>query len=174
MPEARILIWDNKSDQDMVDFLKSLKTPFVSGIEFSKSNIGWGTAVNRMIGWLKYWPADYVLISNNDVEYKDGWFEKLVDLYEKYPNIGIMGVWKHTSHGVRIDHGDLVEKDDMPAVGWLMKRSVLDDIGVFPEKGPCSTKGGNGEDSHYVNLAREKGYWVAAPKEDVATHIDGY
>lgn len=176
VPYANFIVYDNDSDEGyfglgMFEYLNSLdKEKF--RVIFSTNNDGWGSAVNFALTCTI--DTEMILISNNDVEYKDGWFEKLLDLYEKYPQIGIMGVWKHQAHGVHKDYGDMEERDDMPAVGWLMKKSIIDDIGNFPERGPCATKGGNGEDSHYVNMAKQKGYLICAPKEDVAIHIDGY
>lgn len=173
VPHARIFIYDNDSTEEgMQQWLTDTIQDGVSEIYYSAENKGWAGAVNSV---LEEGPLnEFILLTNNDVEYYDGWYEKLLSLYEKYPQVGIMGVWKHRAHGVSKDHGDLVEKDDMPATGWLMKKSILDDVGPIPERGPCSTKGGNGEDTNYVNMVKQKGYLIGAPKEDVAIHIDGY
>lgn len=193
VPQAKIVVFDNASTEaGMVDYLLNdfrKREPMQTAVVEHPRNEGWACAVNKSLGALKgiytlrkdgelhiinpSWlnDTDYILVSNNDVEYQDGWYEKLVALYEKYPQVGVMGVWKHKAHGVSKNHGDLLEKDDMPAVGWLMKKVILDEIGPIPERGPCSTKGGNGEDSNYVNMVRAKGYWIAAPTEDVAIHL---
>lgn len=171
-PTAKIIIYDNAStDEGVIQAIKDYGMTQDVTVIFGEKNLGWAGAVNEA---MKDVDTEFVLISNNDVEYHNGWYNELLSLYEKYPQVGIMGVWKHTAHGISKDHGDLLEKDDMPAVGWLMKKSVIDEIGPIPERGPCSTKGGNGEDSNYVNMVRMNGYWIAAPKEDVAIHIDGY
>ena len=80
-------------------------------------------------------------------------------------------MWKHPAHGVQQDFGDLVKKDQMPAVAWLLKPKVIEDIGPMAEHGECLTKGGNGEDVTYCIKAEQKGYWVAGPKEDLEVHI---
>lgn len=181
VPNSRIVVIDNNSTEaGMKEYLVSLSTNFKSKdyglippafVIFNKENLGWAAAVNIA---LKHCITEYILVSNNDCIYSPGWYEKCLALYNKYEKIGILGVWKHRSHGVRQDLGDLVIKDDMPAVGWLLKRSLINIVGAFTEKGPCFTKGGNGEDTTYVLRTQEKGFVVAAPKEDVAQHIDGY
>lgn len=135
-------------------------------------NVGWGAAVNQA---LTHSTSEWVLISNNDCIYKRDWYEGAKALYDKYRDrIGILGLWKHIAHGTKQDLGDLVVKDDMPAVAWLLKRELIDKIGPFAEKGPCPTKGGNGEDTDYTQRAMAAGYWVCGPKDDLATHITGY
>lgn len=171
---TRFLVWDNKSDEPgMGEYLSSfaINDPHDSLITLSSTNAGWGAAVNQALRDVK---TEFVLISNNDVVYHPQWYETCLELYKNHPDLGILGVWKHTAHGVRADLGDMLVKDNMPAVGWLMKMSVIHDIGAFPEHGPSDIKGGNGEDTGYVIKAQEKRYLVAGPKEDVATHIDGY
>jgi glycosyltransferase involved in cell wall biosynthesis len=177
VPWARFFIIDNDSTEaGMYEYLKSVAGKNVKVI-MNGNNEGWGASVNEAIRLMDIeFPikTEFLLISNNDVVYQKDWFQKLFALYEKYPKVGIMGVWKHTAHGTREDFGDMVSKDNMPAVGWLLKRSVMSRLGFLPEHGPCETKGGNGEDTGYAMRALEQGYLVAAPKEDVAVHIDGY
>jgi glycosyltransferase involved in cell wall biosynthesis len=170
-PDTKYIIWDNNSDNLTKAMLSEWQQKNPSNIIFSKENIGWGKAINES---LKLVNSEYVLLSNNDVVYKKGWYEECIRLYEKYPKIGILGVWKHIAHGVKQDLGDILIKDDMPGCGWFMKKSILDEIGPIWEHGPCSTKGGNGEDSNYAGRVKEKGYWVCGPKDDVATHLTGY
>ena len=173
VPHARLCVWVNGTDQVLKDYVHSVVRD--EDVIECDENIGWGKAVNEAMSPMCFDPkTEYVLLSNNDVEYYDGWYEKCLALYEKYTKIGVLGVWRHTAHGVRQDLGDMMIKDDMPAVGWLMKRSVMNDIGPVAEHGPCPTKGGNGEDSNYTQRAIEKGYWVCGPNPDVANHLDGY
>lgn len=171
---TRFLVWDNKSDEPgMRQYLSNfaIDNPHDAYIVLCSDNLGWGEAVNRMLLEVK---TEYVLISNNDVIYKPNWYETLLELYAKYPNIGILGTWRHTSHGIREDRGDLLVLDDCPAVGWLLKMSVIKEIGDFATKGPCSTKGGNGEDTNYTMRAHDKRFLVACSKPDTSLHLDGY
>lgn len=172
--DTRVILFDNCSTEP--GFREYAYGEFRQTFPNSKyvwrvSNAGWGQAVNEALVDAK---TEHVLVSNNDVEYKPGWYEECLRLYAKYPKIGVLGVWKHIHHGVLEDKGDLIVKDQMPAVGWLLRRQFIDEMGAFPVHGPCATKGGNGEDVAYCIRAAQKGYMVAGPKEDVATHIDGY
>ena len=173
VPNANFIIYDNHSDEDgFEDYLRGLQfAPMKAHIILSDKNRGWGSAVNDALRWPK---TEFILVSNNDVIYNDGWFEKCVALYDKYSKIGVLGVWKHRAHGVKQDLGDLIVKDQMPAVGWLLKSSNIEKIGAFPEHGPCLTKGGNGEDVGFCIKTEQAGLWVCGPLEDVAIHIDGY
>ncbi len=172
--DIKVTLFDNYSNEaGFQDFaFKEFSKMFLHSVyTYRSSNVGWGKAVNEA---MKSVDTEYVLVSNNDVVYKPGWLETCIALLEKYPKLGVLGVWKHTAHGVLKDHGDLIEKDQMPAVGWLLRKSFVDEMGPFPEHGPCATKGGNGEDTAYCDRATQKGYMVAGPKDDVADHIDGY
>lgn len=175
VPFASLIVYDNASDEPgMKEYLREgeWRSKFLTNlVSLMPDNIGWAAAVNKVIHLAN---DEMVLISNNDCEYKDGWYETCLALFKKYPKLGICGVWKHINHGVDVDHGDMEERGDMPAVGWLIPRTVLEDVGDLEERGPCATKGGNGEDSDYVRRVREKGYLVGAPKEDVGEHITGY
>jgi hypothetical protein len=93
------------------------------------------------------------------------------------PNIGILGIWRHTSHG--FTQGGVMndwfrEMDDVPAVGWMLPKRAMEKVGLLVEKGPCFTKGGNGEDTYYVQRMKAAGFLTGVPANDLATHLDGY
>jgi GT2 family glycosyltransferase len=177
VPHAKLIVWDNGSTEDnMVDWLRvRVNEMFPTAILIeSKENVGWGAAVNACMEHVTK-DDDYILLSNNDVEYHDGWYERALAVYASYASkIGILALWKHTAHGVLVEHPGLVIKDQMPAVAWLVRKHVLYDVGAMSQHGPCETKGGNGEDVDYCIRVHQAGLWVCAPKEDLATHIDGY
>lgn len=172
-----IIVDNNSEGEQMREYLGGLEDLNKHSIHRLNQNLGWGGAVNfgLEIAAAKGCMNDgYILVSNNDVVYGPGWYEKLCFLYDKYPKIGILGAWKHTAHGVLEDRFDMVVKDQMPAVGWLLTTENIKLIGKFPEKGPCATKGGNGEDVEYCIRCAQAGLLVCGPKDDVADHIDGY
>lgn len=177
-PSTQFIIIDNNSEgQDMREYLNDLEDLNKRSVYRLGENLGWGAAVNYgldLAGIKGCFDDGYILVTNNDVIYEEGWYEKLLFLYEKYQNIGILGVWKHTAHGVLEDRFDMVVKDQMPAVGWLLTPQNIKKIGLFPVHGPCATKGGNGEDCAYCTRCSEAGLLVCGPKDDVAQHIDGY
>jgi GT2 family glycosyltransferase len=170
-PNAEIIVYDNHSTEaGFYEWLLQDGFKHPHQVIMNDKNDGWGKAVNDA---LRFSNTEYILVSNNDVIYHDGWYEKCLQAYKDNLKLGILGVWKHPAHGVLETRGNLVIKDQMPAVGWLLKRSVINDIGAFKENGPANMKGGNGEDVDYCIRTREKGYMVAGLLEDVGKHIDG-
>lgn len=171
----RFIIVDNHSTEEgMDDFLKDMADLKKTFVIRRPQNDGWAMAVNDALGLSR---AQYLMVSNNDVEYSLGFHQKMFNAFEKYPKIGLLGAWRHTSHGFFVNGiKDEVfrEMDDVPAVCWLMPKRAMETIGMLHERGPCFTKGGNGEDSHYVNMTRQAGFLVGVTGEDVATHLDGY
>lgn len=176
---TQYIIVDNNSDEyGMREYLTELEDLNKHSVYRLAQNLGYGGAVNYglEVASVKGCLTDdwMILISNNDVIYEPEWYQKLLHLYERYPNVGVMGVWKHTAHGVLEDRVDLIIKDQMPAVGWLLTPATIKHLGRFPEHGPCATKGGNGEDVTYCIRCAQAGLLVAGPAKDVAQHIDGY
>jgi GT2 family glycosyltransferase len=185
----RFIIVDNASTEDGVKyFLDYLKKKYRAIIVSLPENHGWGSAVNAGIGISM---APYILLSNNDVEYKYDFHRNMLSIFNKAlllpPNreskgIGILGAWRHTAHGIvegGVYNDDFVEMDNVPAVAWMLSKEAMIEIGMLPEHGPCDTKGGNGEDTEYVMRMKDKGYLVGVPKialneETLAHHIDGY
>lgn len=172
----RFIIVDNRStEKGFKEFLDDLYD-YAGNIFIIRrdKNDGWGMAVNDALGISR---APYLLISNNDVVFNLGFMDTLKDTMLRVPNIGILGVWRHTSHSfVRngVQNEWFREMDNVPAVGWFIPKNAMEKVGMLPEHGPCFTKGGNGEDTAYVNRMRDAGFLVGVCKEDIAKHVDGY
>lgn len=173
VPKAKFIFVDNNSTDGTKEMFKEAENAKYTIILRDK-NEGWGVAINEALVYIDYHnlKSDYILLSNNDVEYSEDWYSKATTLYEKYPDIGILGLWKHKNHGVYRDYGDMVTKDQMPATCWLLKPEIIKDLGPIAEKGECLTKGGNGEDVDYCIKAENKGYLIAGPVPDLAIHLD--
>ena len=175
----RIIIVDNGSTEIGVkDFLIELQREFPIFLVMKPNNKGWGQAVNDALGLSR---AEYIFLSNNDVEYTGDFHNTMLKAFGSplpgINHIGILGVWRHTAHGL-VKDGVVTtffdEMDNVPAVGWMMPKRAMEEVGMINENGPCFTKGGNGEDTAYVNRMKEAGYLVGVTKNDIATHIDGY
>ena len=176
VPNAKFIFVDNASTDGTREAFEKAGYNKNHVVILKEKNEGWGSAVNEALAYIDFHnlKADYILVSNNDVEYFDDWYQKAWTLYDKYPQIGILGLWKHKNHGVIKDYGDLVTKDQMPGTCWLLRPEVITYLGPMKENGACPTKGGNGEDVYYCIKAEQNGLWVAGPKEDLAIHLDGY
>lgn len=176
----RLIIVDNASTENGVsEFLDELRMHYGAYVVSCPLNKGWGAAVNTGIGISQ---APYVLLCNNDIEFKPDFLTPMFVAFERHPNIGILGAWRHIHHGVvqgGVQDDTFVEMDNVPAVAWLLPKSAMIEIGFVPEHGACDTKGGNGEDTGYVLKMKESGRLVgvtacAVGEEKLAHHIDGY
>lgn len=179
----RFIVVDNRSlEAGMDEFLNDLysNVPNASGKVFlirRNKNDGWAAAVNDALGLSR---AEYVFLSNNDVEYSYEFYKRMFDIFSHQSEIGILGVWRHTAHAfLNANKGGVQnewfrEMDNLPAVGWMIPRKAINQIGVLSEHGPCFTKGGNGEDVDYCMRMINAGFKIGVPSEDLGCHLDGY
>ena len=171
----RFIIVDNHSTvEGMESFLNDMSHYQKVFILRRPLNEGWAAAVNDALGLSQ---AEYVLLSNNDVQYTEGFWIHMFDAIKQNPSIGILAGWRHTAHGLvagGVQNESFDEMDNVPAVCWLMPKKAMADVGMLNVHGPCATKGGNGEDTDYVMRMKWKGYLTGATKQDVCTHMDGY
>jgi GT2 family glycosyltransferase len=181
----RFIIVDNGStEKGVAEFLEDLRKQYQAYLVCCPNNKGWGEAVNNALGLSR---APYLMLLNNDVEFNVDFHRKMFESFEHQEKIGILGGWRHTSHGfvkdsLNLDHSVrkavnnewFREMDDVPGVCWLLPKIAMQVVGMLPERGACFTKGGNGEDSAYVVMMKQAGFLVGVTKEDVVNHIDGY
>ncbi len=171
----RFIVVDNGSTEKGVrEFLDDMKCLYRAFLVLLPENRGWSYATNNALGLSR---APFLFISDNDVEYSKDFHKKMFETFEHHPNIGILGVWRHTAHGFL--KGGIMdewfrEMDQVPGVGWMLPKAAMQEVGMFDERGTCLTKGGNGEDVDYVLRMREAGYFIGVTKEDLAQHITGY
>lgn len=175
----RLIIVDNLSTEEgmtqfLLDFPNMSTFPSKVFLLRRARNDGWAMAVNDALGLSR---AQNLLIINNDVEFDEGFDQTMLASLEAHPGVGLLGAWRHTSHGF-VEDGlqapDFREMGDVPAVAWMLRKQAMQDVGMLEEHGPCLTKGGNGEDSAYVTAMKAHGWLVGVTGKDVAHHIDGY
>jgi GT2 family glycosyltransferase len=172
----RFIIVDNHSlEEGVAEFLEEMSKYKNTFIIRRPTNDGWGAAVNDALGLSR---AEYVYISNNDVDYTNpGFHHSMLNILQENEQIGLLGVWRHTSHGFTRGAdltGAFRDMDNVPAVGWMLPKRAMEKVGMMIENGPCLTKGGNGEDTNYVMRMKEAGFLTGVPQTDLAIHIDGY
>ena len=177
-PGSHTIVVNNDKEQDTWDYLDNLaREQWPQMALLYRSNDGWGAAMNDAFrSWPQWGNFEYVLESNNDVEYVPGWVALAQQMMDSHPEIGILGGFKHPYHGTRETLPDgLVIKDDMPACAWFMRSKDLKEFLPFPEHGACKTRGGNGEDVAFRDKVQNKlGRWICGTTQDWAIHIDGY
>ena len=81
--DVQIIVADNASTDDSVDFLKN-NYPDISLVLLDK-NFGFAEGYNLS---LKQVEAEYYIILNSDIEVTENWIPPLIDLLEKNPEIG--------------------------------------------------------------------------------------
>ncbi len=82
-PGARVVLADNASTDDSVEFVKT-RYPQVQ-IIINKENYGFARGYNEA---LQHLDDPYVVLLNSDVEVQPGWVEPIIDLMESDPLIG--------------------------------------------------------------------------------------
>lgn len=171
----RLIIVDNGSlDEGMDAFLTDLAHYQKTFVLRRPINDGWATAVNDAIGISR---SPFVFLVNNDVEFDPDFHKEMLTtmglISPEEASPVLLAGWRHTAHSVTVERENYDEMTDLPAVCWLLDKETMQKAGFLNEHGPCFTKGGNGEDSWYVNKMREHGP-VGATKQDVARHLTGY
>lgn len=81
-PEAGIVVADNGSTDDSLDFVRS-RFPQVEIVTMEK-NYGYAGGYNRA---LKQVEADYFLLLNSDVEVPAGWIVPLIETLDAHPEV---------------------------------------------------------------------------------------
>ncbi len=138
----KILIVDNGSNKETIDYLRYLQRQNAAEVIFNKKNLGWVEAVNQ---GMFYDDSSYVCVMNNDTLVYPGWLSEMVDISRKDKTIGIVNpLWglPKKFKGSRNDYYDRVvtkHKGEFIAIDWargfcfLVKRGVINKIGGLDE-----------------------------------------
>jgi len=81
-----IILWDNGSRSETVNFLKRHLEP-IEGVRVFYSKRNSGPAAGRMKA-LEHARGDYIVSLDNDIELREGWLEEIVVRAEEEPDIG--------------------------------------------------------------------------------------
>lgn len=82
-PDAEIVVADNGSEDDSLEFLKK-EHPHIRIIEL-ELNHGFSGGYNRAMEQVD---ASYILLLNSDIEVTQGWLEPMLEFMEKDPAVG--------------------------------------------------------------------------------------
>jgi cellulose synthase/poly-beta-1,6-N-acetylglucosamine synthase-like glycosyltransferase len=83
-----VLFFDNHSCQEVRAYLKEASDlGKIQYLVLSESNIGKIGAWNYMFGAAQ---GKYVVFSDGDVEFRPGWLSASLDLFETFPNVGMV------------------------------------------------------------------------------------
>lgn len=187
IPFELILI-DNKSDKETIGYLKSfMEKDERIKIYFNSSNLGFPKGINQGIKKAK---GKYIIIANNDIVLTKGWIERMIEVAESDPKIGLVGPISNSVSGLQLDkeatyttiaemHNyaakikakNKAQTFEFPRVAFLctlIKREVIDKIGGLDER----FSPGNFEDDDFCLRAQLAGYKTVIAK-DVFIHHYG-
>ena len=149
-------IWHNgEMTPDMDYFLIDLK----ENLFYSRNDLGWEKGTNAHILNYTLNDYDYVLLTENDIEYNRGWFETCSSLLEKSDTIGVLSVLKENDNLSSQLNEDLMSNSKLFKGGWMFKSSRLTEL--FPIT----------DDVSFCKNIRDKKYLITTPTKDLAIRI---
>lgn len=177
----RLIIVDNASGDETKQYLESLRSR--KDVEIilirNEENIGYSKAANQGI---RASDAEYVCILNNDIIVMDNWLAEMAGIAEKEPAIGIVNPLSNYGarrpfgkswEAIAIERyergkGDYIETAAAIGFCFLIKREVINKIGIFSEAyGP-----GYFEDTEYSIRAVRNGYKIAIAQGSYVVHLE--
>jgi len=86
---SRLIIIDNASTDGTVEYLSLLKDSSDRALKivFNKENKGFVGGMNQ---GMAISDAPYVCLANNDLLFTKGWLEEIVNIFQRYPQIGLL------------------------------------------------------------------------------------
>ncbi len=184
----KLIIVDNGSEQDTVNYLDSIKDENITVIR-NRQNLGFAKACNQGAAAAK---NRFLLFLNNDTIVRDGWLDPLLDEMVYNPDIGICGS-KLLFPDNTIEHcGILISKEALPfqfyrgcpsnlpaankkrAVSAITGACLLIERELFNKVGRFNETYFNGcEDLDLCCKVNEMGKRIVYVPESVITHFEG-
>lgn len=165
--DYRLIIIDNASNDETKNYLESLKglLGHKAMVVRNEKNLGFVKAANQ---GLRLSDAPYVCLLNNDTLVTKGWLSEMIAVAQAVPNIGLVNpssnnLGQKPAKGEPIEsyaakltefHGKYVEIGSAIGFCMMVKRSVIEKIGVFDEIYGM----GNFEDTDYSRRAVKEGF----------------
>jgi GT2 family glycosyltransferase len=169
-----VIIVDNASDDKTVKFLKSFSSKNRNiKLILNKKNLGFPAGNN--IGITKS-EGDFIVLINNDIVVTKNWLDRILEIAEQYPEVGIIGPISNSVSGRQLDKNakyksipemhkyaaKIKQKNkgqffQFPRVAFLctlIKKEVIDKIGGLDER----YSPGNFEDDDFCLRAQMAGY----------------
>jgi len=179
--DYRLIIIDNASDGPTKTYLTDVKNshPDIVTLIRNEENIGFTKAVNQGI---KASSAGYACVINNDIIVFSGWLSEIMRVAESSQDIGIVnpannfGARKpddltfeqYARSKIAGKSGEWVETSTPVGFCYLIKREVINKIGVFDEQ----FNPGYFEDTEYSIRARNAGYKSVFAKGAFVYHFE--
>lgn len=151
---VQTIVVDNASNDGSVDYIKE-RFPEIHLIA-SQENLGFGRANNMAMRYALDHGCDYVFLLNQDAWVETDTFERLIDIYQRHPEYGILGPVQVNAEKTKVLDGviqflinpDNVNKQmfsdfvmgtiaevypvaEINAAAWLLPRNTLETVGGF-------------------------------------------
>jgi len=124
-----ILVVDNVSCKPVRDFLLGeLDAGRIQYLQLNARNVGVG---NAMIQGLRAAPGQYIVYSDGDIYYREGWLRPHIAIAETFPDVGVIAgvpqrmlvdyhtgptrAWASATAGVTVEEGDLLPE------AWILE-----------------------------------------------------
>ena len=188
-----LIIVDNNSCEDTVNYLKHLETTEQSAVIYNSDNLGFSKSINIGLNKVK---TDYILFLNNDIEVTKNWLVSLIKIAEKDEKVGIVGsklyypgsnIIQHA--GVTISYNDWnqlsphhiynnISENDIGKLKTVDLKAVTGACFLITKKlfnkiGPLDEEYINGyEDVDYCFRAITNGFSVVFCNESICYHYE--
>ena len=165
--DYKLIMIDNASNDETKNYLESLKglLGHKAIIVRNNNNLGFVKAANQ---GLRLSDAPYVCLLNNDTLVTKGWLSEMIAVAEGSPHIGLVNPSSNNlgqkpvkgepieSYAAKLAefHGKFLEIGSAIGFCMLVKRSVIEKIGVFDEIYGM----GNFEDTDYSRRSVKEGF----------------
>jgi glycosyltransferase involved in cell wall biosynthesis len=182
-----LIIIDNDSDKETVNYLKSLQTSNNRvKVFFNSANLGFPKGINQ---GLKIALGKYLVIANNDIVVTKGWLETMIKAAETEEKIGLVGPISNSVSWYQLDkeavyttqeamyeyaakvkeknQGQVLESPRLAFLCTLLKRKVVDKLGGLDER----FSPGNYEDDDYCLRAQMAGFKTVIVKDVFIHHF---
>ena len=183
-----LIVVDNASTDNTVPYLRDYQATHAGvRVIFNSTNRGFAAGNNQGLAVAK---GQYVLLLNNDTVVTDGWLGRMLAVFERHPEVGIVGPMSNYVSGPQfVKEAAYRNSDEMQAfaakwatkhagqsipsprvVGFclLARREVVERIGGLDER----FGSGNFEDDDFCIRAAQAGY-QARIAQDVFVHHTG-
>lgn len=188
----KVLIIDNSSTDNSKEIVRKFNE--VEFVRFKSKGDGGGIPKTNNYGYkyaLRKYNPDYIMMYNTDMLVKDReWMKKLVAFAEVHKDAGLVGCKLLYPTG-RIQHAGMIidsmprnrgrgeidkgqydgieEVDGVTAALWLIKKSVIKDVGFFDERFYSGF-----DDTDYCIRVKRAGYRIFYYGKTSIIHFEGF
>jgi len=112
--------------------------------------------------------TDWLVLSDSDVWFAEGWLEKMLDVAERYPQVALWGGQIHPFHKPIEAHVEYTEHSVLDGPNWLMRWRYWDKCGPLSRMcapGPCQS-----EEYGFCKNILERGCRIGVISPHVVVH----